>query len=357
MLGMRYARTGGGIIVTSTSEADVDLYGLIRSLAQSNRYLLCDYYNDYKVMTRQCNGFAYVFNIGHWDNNTNQYASNTVFSARGMSQLADEISRYNVAFTTGHEDLLNRTGGYVLMQDSNNPSGTYVKIRVVGMNQDITPSGRTSGFTFMSLPYDDARGNQNESSWNLPTGDGTWSPRMRMNGDQWSGPTKGGWASNGIRRNLNSGQFWNALPSEVRSNVRPVLKKTNSTEPTGSSYGTWEGYATTNVTADTTVDKVWLPSVREVMSSKDDYGNGDFRWYPIYKTSNTEYRYYSFPYKSYKFMSENQSGNSDYSYSLWFRDTNGYSYDHTFFYHRNGIRSLDYRMSSNSHGVMFGFCF
>ena len=110
--------------------------------------------------------------------------------------------------------------------------GRTLKYRIIGMNHDELADGSgKAGLTFLTTPLN-IYGRMNATIYNA-----------------------GGWEKSEVRQNMNSGEIWNLMPSDIRAKVKPVIKLTNN------------DCASETAAVTTTFDKLFLLSYSEIVGT------------------------------------------------------------------------------------------
>lgn len=179
--------------------------------------------------------------------------------------------------------------------------GTALSVRIIGFNHDKDRENNILPITFETVE--------------------TLNEDFQMNPEYTN---KGGWQNSQLRKILNNGVI-EMLPSDLRSVIKPCLKKTSlggNSEKTG-----------------LTSDPLFILSEQEIFGRKIYSHGGEGHWYDWYRQEDTEYGKCK------------QNGERD-----WRWERSPYSGTTDIFCYVNSSGNAGYRGASGSGGVSFGFC-
>ena len=144
-------------------------------------------------------------------------------------------------------------------------------------------NGKTLTYRIIGIDHDDLADGSGKAGLTFLTTSTNISSRVNA-----TNTNAGGWEKSGLRQKMNSGEIWNLMPSDFRSQVKSVRKLTNNVGGTDKSAA---------VTA--TTDKLFLLSYSEIVPAS--YWASDYPW-----TSSEGTQYEAFKGK----VTNNYSGNS-----------------------------------------------
>ena len=127
--------------------------------------------------------------------------------------------------------------------------------------------GKTLEYKIIGINHDDLADGSGKAGLTFMTTSLTFYSRMNA-----TSTTIGGWEQSELRQKMNGGEIWNLMPSDFQSKVKPVKKLTNNVG------GGWENK---NAAVTATSDKLFLPSVFEILGPQ------------LVETKNSSWSYYS----------------------------------------------------------------
>jgi hypothetical protein len=181
---------------------------------------------------------------------------------------------------------LMQSGSTKTFETDSSVIGERVKVRIIGICQDVKTDNTTAGLTFQTTHALATAQQMNASNSNLS-----------------------GWGSTAMRTWLND-TVYNALPSDLTQYIVQVKKYYGAT------------YNSTSNTTTSTSDKLFLLSSRELY----DYTNSSYPWYALEGTGsshNQQYQYYSYKgvttsnYSLLAGMYLDYNGNTPGSFACW----------------------------------------
>ena len=188
-----------------------------------------------------------------------------------------------------------------------------IDVELVGYDHDITETGSTTGLTFITK--------------------GLLKKDHIMNNSQ--DLNKDGWEGSDMRSYLND-SILPAIPEEIRSLIKPVMKKTSAG---GGS----------DVVSDivSTVDTIWTPSLIELFS---EYSNQE-----LYAAEGKTYEYFTGQNDQEVRARRTKIGRNGYSDRYWLRSPVMYNGTAYWMVSTEG-GSISIKSSYATSGVVFGFC-